>query len=250
MQQMLTLPEIKYGIGVDSSQFLPIAEKWILISLKHFKKPTIVASIPNHEEKNIVPARMNNKFGQALHLPEVPVHSCVQCTPTSQGTHTSPHMPPQPTPGKALIQTKRLLLAKAKAMLQRPQQSLFIAEAFNTTTIQKRNTAWHTEKLQQLSVPDCTERFRAFPARQLWVCCLVSDQLKPPSLESQPVATCAPLRIHNLFDSSNPRLQGVELPSVWQQERHRSQHEQDRTPASIFTSCVSSASQQGWMMLR
>lgn len=161
---MLTLPEIKYRIGVDSRQFLPVIEKWILISLKHFKKPTIVASIPNSEEKHVVPAGMNNKFGQVLHLPEVPVHSCVQCTPTSQGTHTSPHMPPQPTPGKALIQTKRLLLAKAKAMLQRPQQSLFTAEAFNTTTIQKRNTTWHTEKLQQLSEPDCIERFRAFPS--------------------------------------------------------------------------------------
>lgn len=83
---------------------------------------------------------------------------------THTHTHTSPHMPPQPTPGKALIQTKRLLLAKAKAMLQRPQQSLFFAEAFNTTTIQKRNTTWHTEELQQLNEPDCTERFRAFPS--------------------------------------------------------------------------------------
>lgn len=87
--------------------------------------------------------------------PQVKAHTC---------THTSPHMPPQTTPGKALIQTKRLLPAKAKAMLQRPQQSLFIAEAFNTTTIQKRNTTWRTEELQQLNEPDCTERFRAFPS--------------------------------------------------------------------------------------
>lgn len=126
-----------------------------------------MASSPSREEKHIVLAcTNNNKFGQVLNLPELPVHSCVQRTPTSKGTHTHtcPHMPPQPTLGKAFIQTKRLLLAKAKAMLQRPQQSLFIAEAFNTTTIQKRNTAWHREELQQLNEPDCRARFRAFPS--------------------------------------------------------------------------------------
>lgn len=89
---------------------------------------------------------------------------CPMYTHKSRHTHMSPHMSPQPTPGKALIQTKRLLLAKAKAMLQRPQQSLFIAEAFNTTTIQKRNTTWRTEELQQLNEPDCTKHFRAFPS--------------------------------------------------------------------------------------
>lgn len=87
---MLTLPEIKYRIGADSSQFLPVAGKWLLISLKHFKKPTIVASIPNGEENRIALARMNNKSGQVLHLP---VHSCVQCTPTSQGTRMHTHKP-------------------------------------------------------------------------------------------------------------------------------------------------------------
>lgn len=128
-------------------------------------------------------------------------------------THTSPHIPPQSTPGKALIQTKRLLLAKAKARLQRPQQSLFIAEAFNTTTILgAQKSCSNSTSLIAQSISEHS------PARQLWVCCLVRDQLKPPSLESQPEATCAPLRIHNLFDSSNARLQGIQIRSVWWQE--------------------------------
>lgn len=152
-----------------------------------------------------------------LNLPELPVHSCVQCTPTSKGAHT--HVPTQPTPGKAFIQTKRLLLAKAKAMLQRPQQSVFIAEAFNTTTIQKRNTTWRREELQQLSKPDCRARLRAFPSTAAPDLLPCQGPAQSPIAESQPAATHAPLRIHNLCDSSNPRLCGVQFPSVWQQER-------------------------------
>lgn len=86
---------------------------------------------------------------------------CSMYTPQVKA-HT--HVLLQPTPGKAIIQTKRLLLVKAKAMLQGPQQSLFIPEAFNTTTMQKRNTAWRREELQQLNEPDCRKRFRAFPS--------------------------------------------------------------------------------------
>lgn len=178
------------------------------------------ASIPNSEEEHIILALASNKFGQVLNLPELPVHSCVQCIPTSSGTHTCPHMPPQPTPGKVFIPTKRLLLAKAKATLQRPQQSLFTAVAFNTATSRKRNTAWRRDELQQFNKPDCSACLRAFqsiPQHSSSGFAALSETSSIPHRckPSQRQCRHAPPRIRNLFDSSNPGLCGLQLPSGW-----------------------------------
>ena len=155
-------------------------------------------------------------------------------------------MPPPPAPGKAFIPTKRLLLAKAKAMLQRPQQSLFTAEAFNTTTIQKRNTAWRRDELRQLDKPDRGARSTAFPSTAAPALPPCQGPAQSPISESQPAATLAPPRAGNLSGSSNPRPRSAWLPSAWQPE---SQRQRSRTPASVPNRCcASSAPWQGWMM--
>lgn len=83
-QPMLTLPEIKYRIGVDSSQFLPVMKCGCNFT-QALKK---ARNSGQHAQGGKAHCSGTNKFGQVLHLPEVPVHSCVQSTPTSQGAHT------------------------------------------------------------------------------------------------------------------------------------------------------------------
>lgn len=157
-------------------------------------------------------------------------------------------MPPQPTPGKAYIQTKRLLLAKAKAMLQRPQQSLFTAGVFNTTTIQKRSTAWCREELQQLSEPDLQSALQSIPQHGSSGLAALSETSSIPHCwkASQRQHT----RIHNLFDSSKPRLCGVQFPLSGSRSDRRASTSGPYLCQHFYHCCVSSASQQGWMMPR
>lgn len=127
--------------------------------------------------------------------------------------HTCPHSQLQ---GKYLFQQKD----KAKATLQRPQQSLFTAVAFNTATSRKRNTAWRRDELQQFNKPDCSACLRAFqsiPQHSSSGFAALSETSSIPHRckPSQRQCRHAPPRIRNLFDSSNPGLCGLQLPSGW-----------------------------------